>query len=184
MFDTDIRLLYRAIERIGDMPDGSDILDVPCGSGVALRGLRPSQKVRYVAGDIAAAMLDRTEREARRLGLPQVELRRADIERLPFDDGEFDLCVSFTGLHCFPDPRRAVFELARVTKPGGAISGSWVPTDTGARHMPARTLGRASGLMGPSATRPDVLAWLREAGYEDVEVVSSGGLAYFTGRRS
>ena len=52
---------------------------------------------------------------ARRRGWPsQVVPRIADVGALPFADGEFDLVVTFTGLHCFPDPRRAVAELARV----------------------------------------------------------------------
>ena len=115
---TDVGLLYRAASVIGEQPDGAAVLDVPCGGGVALRGLRREQRVRYVAADIAEAMLERTGREAERRGLRQVELRRADVEELPFADGEFDLCVSFTGLHCFPHPRRAIGELGRVVRPG------------------------------------------------------------------
>ena len=36
----------------------------------------------------------------------QVEPVIADVHNLQFGDGEFDLVVSFTGLHCFPDPHR------------------------------------------------------------------------------
>ena len=42
----------------------------------------------------------------------------ADVGGCPFADGEFDLVVSFTGLHCFPDPHRAVAEMARVLHAG------------------------------------------------------------------
>jgi SAM-dependent methyltransferase len=182
---TDIRRLYRATRVIGEQPDGAAILDVPCGGGVALRGLRPGQRVRYVAADISDAMLERTRGEAERRGVADVvELRRADAEALPFADGEFDLCVSFTGLHCFPDPRRAVLELGRVVRPGGRLSASAVLTDGGLRYGPAIAAGRATRLMGPSAGGPQLDGWLREAGFEEVGLVRSGALGYLTARRA
>ena len=50
---SDLRRLYAAAAEIGRQPAGSSVLDVPCGGGVALRGLRPGQGVRYVAADIS-----------------------------------------------------------------------------------------------------------------------------------
>lgn len=184
MMNTDMRLLYRAIEKIGEVAPGGAVLDVPCGGGVALRGLGPEQRVRYVAADIAPAMLERTEREARKLGLEQVELCEADIAKLPFADGEFDLTVSFTGLHCFPDPHAAVGELARVTKRGGQISGSLVLADAGLIYRPIVMSGRATGLMGPSASLEQVQTWLGEAGFLDLALERSGPMGYFTATRA
>jgi ubiquinone/menaquinone biosynthesis C-methylase UbiE len=182
---TDIRLLYRATAVIGEQPDGAAILDIPCGGGIALRGLRRGQGVRYVAADISDAMLERTTREAERRGVRDiVELRRADVEALPFDDGEFDVCVSFTGLHCFPHPRLAVMELGRVVRPGGRLSASALLTDAGVRYKPALAAARVSRLMGPSASGPELESWLDEAGFRDVELVRSGALGYVTARRA
>jgi SAM-dependent methyltransferase len=182
---TDVRLLYRATAVIGEQPDGAAILDIPCGGGIALRGLRPAQRVRYVAADISDAMLGRTQREAERRGVRDiVELRRADVEALPFADGEFDLCVSFTGLHCFPHPRRAVMELGRVMRPGGLLSASALLTDAGVRYKPPLAAARTARLMGPSASGPELEQWLGEAGFKDVELVRSGALGYVTARRA
>lgn len=118
---TDLGLLYDAADEVAGLPAGSAVLDVPCGGGVALRGLRRDQDVRYVAADISPAMLRRTARNAERRGLGQVQFVEADVEHLPFADETFDLVVSFTGLHCFPRPALAVAECARVLKPGGRI---------------------------------------------------------------
>lgn len=38
--------LYREIARLPEQPDGSAILDIPCGGGVAFRALRPGQRLR------------------------------------------------------------------------------------------------------------------------------------------
>jgi len=181
---TDLGLLYEATERIGEWPAGSFVLDMPCGGGVALRGVKPGQGLRYVAADIAPPMLERTLREAERLGLAdQVETREADIGALPFADAEFDLVVSFTGLHCVPDPHGATLELGRVTKPGGAITGSLFLADVPLRRRYFLALGRASGLLGPSASSDEVVTWLKEAGFDDVGFVRSGDLGYFTGTK-
>ena len=183
-FNTDTRLLYETIDSVGELPSGSAVLDIPVGGGVALRGLRPGQGLRYVAADIAPEMLERTRKVAAERGLEdQVELREADVERLPFETGEFDLVLSFAGLHCFPDPRAAVLEIARVLKDGGKFTGSVFLTDRGLRYKPAIWGGRAAGVMGPSGSRADLDGWLREAGLRRVRIELSGAIAYFTGTK-
>ncbi len=179
---SDLGRLYAAAAEIGRQPAGSSVLDVPCGGGVALRGLRPGQGIRYVAADISQTMLDRTEEAARgRDVADQVEPRLADVGALPFADGEFDLVVSFTGLHCFPDPHLAVLEMGRVTHAGGVITGSALLNDTGFRTLPIRRVGRFSGLLGPSATKAEVIDWMAEAGFTDVTLEMSGAIGYFRG---
>jgi ubiquinone/menaquinone biosynthesis C-methylase UbiE len=179
-FGTDTRLLYEAIDAVGSLPDGSAVLDIPTGGGVALRGVRPGQRIRYVAADIAPEMLARTQRVADERGLDQVEVQSADVEKLPFADGEFDLVQSFAGLHCFPNPRLAVLEIARVVKPEGRFVGSVFLTGTGLRYMPAIIGGRASGVMGPSGSRADLDRWLHDAGLQNVQIEMSGAIGYFS----
>lgn len=184
LLGTDLGLLYRAAGAIGELPPGAAVLDVPCGGGVALRGVRPGQDLRYVAADIAPAMLERTARQARERGVRGVECHATDVAALPFADGEFDLCVSFTGLHCFPDPAAALGEIARVVRPGGRLSASWLRTDAGVRFRPVLTTGRAAGLIGPSASVAEVRAWSTTSGFAEVDVVTSGALAYLTATRA
>jgi len=179
---SDLRRLYDAAEEIGRQPAGARILDIPCGGGVALRGLRPGQGVTYVAADIAQTMLDRTTAAARERGVDdQVEPRIADVGDLPFDDDSFDLVVSFTGLHCFPDPARAVVEMVRVLRPGGVITGSALLNDSGIQHEPIRRAGRLAGLLGPGCTGDEVTRWLAAQGVSDAMLERSGGIGYFRG---
>jgi SAM-dependent methyltransferase len=179
---SDLQRLYAAAGEIGRQPAGASVLDVPSGGGVALRALRPGQGVRYVAADISQVMLDRTMAAARRRQVAaQVEPVIADVGRLPFALGEFDLVVSFTGLHCFPDPHLAVREMARVLHPGGVLTGSALLNDTGLRYAYLRRAGRLAGLLGPSATSAEVRAWLTGAGLTDVTLSASGAIVYFRG---
>lgn len=181
---SDLRTLYAATSEIGRQRGGARVLDVPCGGGVALRGLNQGQGVDYVAADIAQAMLDRTMAAARGRGLAdQVTPTIADVGELPFEDGSFDLVVTFTGLHCFPDPARAVIEMTRVLKPGGVLTGSALLNDTGRRFEGMRRVGRLTGLMGPGCTGSDVTHWLTANGVADLTLKISGAIGYFRGVR-
>lgn len=180
---SDVRLLHAAAEEIGRLPDGSTVLDVPCGGGVALGGLRPAQQVRYVAADISPAMLARTAANATARGLRGVHRVQADVAQLPLAAGSVDLCVSFTGLHCFPDPEAAVHEVARVLRPGGVLTGSAFLNDTGRRYDVVRRVGRAAGLLGRSATRAELTGWLA-SDFQEATLRTSGALVYFRAVRA
>jgi SAM-dependent methyltransferase len=182
LFGTDTGLLYDEMRAVDDVPDGGAVLDIPCGGGVALRALAPERDIRYVAADIAPAMLERTAHVARERGLGQVETRIADAEDMPFEDAEFDLCMSFAGLHCFPHPDLATREVARVLKPGGRFVGSVFLTD-GIRYRPMVVLGRVAGVMGPSGGMADLRRWFDDAGFADAQIERSGAIAYFDALR-
>ena len=180
LWGTDTRMLYDSIRTIGELPEGSAVLDVPCGGGVALRGLRPRQSLRYVAADISTDMLDRARARAAALGRDDIEFVEADIERMPFEDNEFDLCLSFNGLHCLPDPPAAVHEIARCVKPGGRLVGDSVVRGAGWRQDLAIGFFRRAGVFGVGGTVDDLNGWLTDAGLKVDRLERSGGLAHFT----
>ena len=163
LWGTDTRLLFDSIRTVGELPDGSAVLDIPCGGGPALRGLRQGQHVRYVAADISPDMLARARRQASALGRDDIEFAEADIERMPFGDGEFDLCLCFNGLHCLPDPAAAVREIARCLTPGGRLVGDAVVRGAGSRQDLVIAACRRAGLFGPGGT-DDLQHWLTAAG--------------------
>jgi len=181
---SDLRMLHRAADEIGALPAGSRVLDVPCGGGVALRGVLPGVDLDYVAVDIAPTMLARTSRAAARRGVSsRLHPVVADVGALPFPDGSVDLVLSFTGLHCFPDPALAVRELTRVVRPGGVVSLSALLNDSGPQHAPMRFVGRRAGLLGPGCTADQALAWLARGGVPDATLTRSGAIAYLRGAK-
>jgi ubiquinone/menaquinone biosynthesis C-methylase UbiE len=179
----DVNRVFRAMGVVGEMPDGSAILDVPCGGGIALRELRVGQQVRYVGLDISPAML---ERARNRIG-PQhrhcVEIINGNIERMPFGDGQFDLCICFNGLHCVPDPPAAVREIARCLKPGGRLIGEFATRGQLRRADAYMALLRATGTFGPAGTPSDALHWFADAGLLVDILECTGAIAHFDVRR-
>jgi SAM-dependent methyltransferase len=180
LWGADIRVLYDTIRLIGDLPDGSAVLDVPCGGGVALRGLRSDQRVRYVAADISTDMLTRARHRAAALGRHDIEFTEADIERMPFDDNEFDVCVSFNGLHCLTDPAAAAREIARCLKPGGWLVGDSVVRGAGLRQDLGIRAFRRTGQFGVDATVDDLRRWLTDAGLTVDRLERAGAMAFFS----
>jgi SAM-dependent methyltransferase len=169
----------RAMDVVAEMPDGSAILDVPCGGGITAARLRDGQRSRYVAADISSSMLERARRRVGRSGGPNVEFVECDITGMPFANGEFDLVVCFSGLHCLPDPGAALVEIARCLRPGGrfvadvALHGRLRRTDA------FMAFGRAAGMFGPAITVPDARGWLGGAGLTISTERSAGALVYF-----
>src|SRR5688500_7854251 len=84
LWGTDTDLLFNNVNVIGGLSDGAAVLDVPCGGGLALRGMRRGQTLRYVAADLSTVMLERARGMADKLGHKNVEFVEADIEHMPF----------------------------------------------------------------------------------------------------
>lgn len=181
---SDITRLYAATQEITDLPDGSRVLDVPVGGGVAMRGLRRGGRLDYVAADISPRMLERALAAARRRGVvDQVTTQVADVGDLPFGDDEFDLVVSFTGLHVFPDPLLAIHEMVRVLKPGAAITGSALFDEDfrgiRRRYELVHVAGRAAHVLGPMCSVAEAQTAFTAAGAVAVHIEMSGAVGYF-----
>jgi SAM-dependent methyltransferase len=181
-WNSDVRPFYASMAAISAMPGGSTIVDAPCGSGVALRALRPGQSVRYLGYDLSAEMLRRARRRAQRLRLDRVELAEADAESLPLDDGSADLFLSYFGLHCLPDPAAALGEAARCLRPQGRLVGSTIVL--GSRRLDRLRVRPGVGAYGPVGTEADLREWLADAGMAEIELDVRGVFAYFDARRA
>jgi ubiquinone/menaquinone biosynthesis C-methylase UbiE len=94
------------------------VLDAGCGAGHTAIKVAPHSR-QVVAFDLSAQMLQQVERLASERGLTNVQTRQGDVENLPFEDATFDVVTSRYSAHHWPNPGRALTEIARVLKPGG-----------------------------------------------------------------
>lgn len=111
------------LDRIVDYarPRPTDVvLDVSTGAGHTAMTLAP-HVARVVAVDLTPEMLAVAGRLAAGRGLRNIEFREADVRRLPFADGLFDIVTCRTAAHHYPDLAQAVHEMARVLRPGGRL---------------------------------------------------------------
>jgi ArsR family transcriptional regulator len=92
--------------------------DLGCGTGQISELVAP-----HVASVIAVdGSTDMVQAARKRLkNLPQVEIRRGDMEALPIDDAKLDIAIATLVLHHVPEPARALAEVHRVLKCGGRV---------------------------------------------------------------
>jgi SAM-dependent methyltransferase len=183
MWGADLQPMFTDIARLANLPVGASVLDIPCGGGLAFRGLSTGQAVNYVAADISPYMLQRARREASRRGVQDaIEFVEADVTALQFADATFDLCVTYNGLHCLPDPRAALAELVRVLRPGGTLRGTSCVTGRGPRKDALIALSRRTGVFGNTPRTGEIEKWLTELGLGVVTLERSGAVEFFEAR--
>jgi demethylmenaquinone methyltransferase/2-methoxy-6-polyprenyl-1,4-benzoquinol methylase len=164
---------------------GQRILDLAAGTGASSVSLARSG-ADVVAADFSPGMI--AEGERRHRGIPNLSFREADATALPFADGEFDTVTMSFGLRNVNEPKKALSELLRVTRPGGRLvicefSHPPSPAFNGLyRFYNDRILPVIARAMSSNADAYDYLnesirdwpdqrrlsAWIRAAGWTDV----------------
>lgn len=106
---------YEAVIRRVGLSRGQRVLDVGCGAGVflalcAARGAKP-YGIDASEGLLAIA----------RGRVPEADLRRGDMQFLPYEDDRFDLVTGLTSFFFAADMVAALREAGRVAKPGAPV---------------------------------------------------------------
>ena len=112
-------------ERLGELLElqpGQRVLDVASGIGTSAIYLAGRFGYHVVGVDYAARNIDQAKANAEEAGLSHlVRFELGDAERLPFDDGSFDVLISECAFCTFPSKGKAASEFARVLRPRGLI---------------------------------------------------------------
>jgi ubiquinone/menaquinone biosynthesis C-methylase UbiE len=137
--------------------------DLGCGTGQVAASLAPFV-ASVIAVDRSADMLQAAHRRVREL--PNVDVRRGELEALPIQDGELDAATLLLVLHHLPDPVAALAEAARVLKRGGRLLISdMLPHD---RETYRQQMGHVWLGFGEDALR----RMLANAGFEHIRITA------------
>ena len=90
------------------------VLEVGSGTGELAERMTRELEAEVVALDQSERMVELTRARG-------VNARLGDVQRLPFEDGEFDCAVAAWMLYHVPDVDRGLAELARVLRTGGRL---------------------------------------------------------------
>lgn len=104
----------RATAPIGQSLAGMTVLTVCGGSGMDAEFLARAG-AQVTATDLSLEACRRSSERARRYDL-DIRAIVADVERLPFQDGSFDLVLVHDGLHHLEQPEVGLAEMARVAR--------------------------------------------------------------------
>ena len=136
-------------------PHAKSLLDVGCGTGFVLQGLRSEHPaLRLVGGELFPQGL-----AVARHRVPDAELLQMDARRIPFRD-EFDVAGAFDVLEHVEDDAQVLSEMRAALRPGGGLLVTvpqhprlWSIVDEYSRHV-------------RRYTRAELLAKVRGAGFE------------------
>ncbi|MCH8800482.1 MAG: methyltransferase domain-containing protein [Chloroflexi bacterium] len=108
---------------VGEIATGETVLDIGSGCGfdcmIAAKLVGPAGKV--IGVDMTDAMLQRSRKTAKNLGLTQLEFKKGYAEELPAPDGSVDVVISNGVINLTPDKYAVFNEVFRVLKPGGRL---------------------------------------------------------------
>ena len=165
--------LYRLVLDRVPVGEGSDALDVGCGSGRFAR-LAADRGARVSGLDATPEFV-----EIARERTPEGDFRVGEMEDLPWEDDSFDLVTGFNSLFIAASMTNAMAEAKRVARPGAHVAttvfGRPERCDTTAMFAAVRELlppdPNAGGDDGPKLHDEGVLEGVAErAGLETVEV--------------
>jgi ubiquinone/menaquinone biosynthesis C-methylase UbiE len=133
-----------------------------------------------IALALSLPMLVNGRRRAAERGCDDILFVRGDAQRLPVRDGAVDLLNCFGALHLFPDPERAIREMARSAKPSTLFSCLTTGRPGALSGLRERLLSRLSPLRLFEAE--ELAGMLAAAGFEDFRPEQHGLVLLFTAR--
>jgi len=102
---------------------GARVIDLGSGGGMdcLLAGRRVGPEGEVVGFDMTDAMLDKARAGATATGMRHVRFEKADISKLPLDDGSVDVAISNGVINLSPEKSQVFSELHRVLRRGGRV---------------------------------------------------------------
>lgn len=186
-------------DEMNAVPDGAN-LGLGCGNPTAIASLRKGETVvdlgsgggfdcflaaaqvgesgHVIGVDMTPEMLDLARENARRGAYGNVEFRLGEIENLPVADATADVVISNCVINLSPDKARVFREVHRVLKRGGRLMVSDIVL---LRELPVeiRTSVEAYvGCVAGAVAKDTYLQAIRDAGFEDVTILSDMGFPF------
>ncbi len=116
------RITRKALEKLPQLNENQNILDIGCGSGTQTIELAQRCAAHITATDLHAPFIKILERRAAELGLSgRISTRVADMADLPFEDNFFDVIWS-EGAVFIIGFAQALVKWRRLLKPGGYMA--------------------------------------------------------------
>jgi arsenite methyltransferase len=160
---------------IAELKAGEVVLDLGSGAGVDvfLAANKVGPTGRVIGVDMTEEMVDKAESIARDHGYHNVEFRLGEIENLPVEDESVDAIISNCVINLAPDKSKVFREAYRVLKPGGRLTVSDIVSKG---KLPAEIRNNFDAwacCIGGALEQQEYLRDIEEAGFEDVQVLSS-----------
>jgi SAM-dependent methyltransferase len=159
---------------IAELQPGEVVLDLGSGGGIdcflAARKVGPEGRV--IGLDMTPDMIKLARRNARKMGVTNVDFRYGEMEEMPLSDGTVDVIISNCVVNLSPDKDAVFREAYRVLRPGGHLSISDIVVDGNLPQFIRSQLDAWAGCVAGALDEAVYLDKIRAAGFERVDVQS------------
>ncbi len=109
--------------KLVDVQDGWTMLDVGCGGGFTIRRLlKRSKDVKVYGIDISEESVAKAKKVNAEVLDKQVFVTLGSAEKLPYEDGKFNLVTAVETVYFWPNLPNCLQEVRRVLKSGGKFA--------------------------------------------------------------
>lgn len=116
------RLWRKEVVKLSGAKRGDRVLDCATGTGDLAIEFKKAvgAQGKVIGTDFCEAMIQPAPEKSRRLGL-DIQFQIEDVMHLSFPANQFDISSISFGIRNVENPKQALMEMARVTKPGGKV---------------------------------------------------------------
>jgi len=160
---------------IADLKAGEVVLDLGSGAGVDvfLAADKVGASGRVIGVDMTEEMVEKARSIARDHGYHNVEFRLGEIENLPVGDQSVDAVISNCVINLAPDKSKVFREAWRVLRPGGRLTVSDIVSEGALPDEVKSNADAWACCIAGALEQQEYLREIKEAGFEDVQVLSS-----------
>jgi len=158
---------------LASITEGETVLDLGSGPGLdcflAAKQVGPSGLV--IGVDMTPQMLAKAWENAAAGGYENVEFRKGVIEKLPVHDSTVDIIISNCVINLSPEKPKVFAEAYRVLKPGGRLMVSDIVLLADLSEKVRENAKAYSSCIGGAVLKDEYLGLIKDAGFNDVEVL-------------
>ena len=157
---------------IAALQAGEVVVDLGAGGGLDcfLAASEVGGAGRVIGVDMTPDMVSKARANAVRGRFDNVEFRLGEIEHLPVADNTADVVISNCVINLSPDKPQVFREVLRVLKPGGRLAVSDIVATVELPDEMRQSPELVAGCMGNASLIDDLLAIMRDAGFEQVSI--------------
>jgi len=160
---------------VADLHEGETVLDLGSGGGIdvllSAKRVGPTGKVYGL--DMTDEMLALAIRNREEAGARNVEFLKGFIEQIPLPENTVDVIISNCVINLSTDKPAVFAEMYRVLRPGGRLGISDVVADDSLSPAERAERGSYVGCIAGALSFVEYEEELREAGFDDVSLVST-----------
>jgi len=160
---------------------GEIVLDLGSGGGLDcfLSARRVGVEGHVIGVDMTPEMIARSQSNASRLKISNVEFREGYLEEMPVDAGSVDVVISNCVINLSPDKPQVFSEIFRVLKPGGRIAVSDIVTNGLLPESIRNDMNAWGACVAGALDMKDYYLGLQDAGFEQISIKPKTGSDQF-----